>query len=173
VLRRALAGLYLGCGYLAGLFMIAMALLILVGVGGGIFGYVTRSLDEFAGYCMAASAFLGFAHAFGANEHIRVTIVLGRLRRRARRAMEIWCHSVGVALAGYLAFYSVKMAVVSWRLNDVSQGLVPVPLWFPQLGMAAGSLVFAVALADRLALILQGGPLPEDGGGGAQAVMER
>ena len=85
MLRRGLDCLYLGCGYLAGLFMVAMALLILVGVGSGIFGYITRSLDEFAGYCMAASAFLAFAHAFGANEHIRVTILLGRLRRRARR----------------------------------------------------------------------------------------
>lgn len=151
--------------------MIAMALLILVGVGSGIFGYVTRSLDEFAGYCMAASAFLAFAHTFGANEHIRVTMLLGRFRRGARRALEIWCHGVALFLAGYLAFYSVKMAFVSWRLNDLSQGLVPVPLWFPQLGMAVGTFVFTLAVADRLFGILRGGPLPKDGG--SDAVMER
>ncbi len=172
MLRRALDRLYLGCGFLAGMFMIAMALLILAGVGSGIFGYVTRSLDEFAGYCMAASAFLAFAHAFGANEHIRVTMVVGRLAGGARRAMEIWCHGIGLLLAGYLAFYSVKMAVVSWRLNDLSQGLVPVPLWLPQLGMAVGTLVFALALADRLTGILLGGPLPDDGGA-PDTVMDR
>jgi TRAP-type C4-dicarboxylate transport system permease small subunit len=151
--------------------MIAMALLILVAVGGGVFGYVTRSLDEFAGYCMAASAFLAFAYAYSANEHIRVTLLMQHLRGAARRLMEIWCHGVGLLLAGYFAYFSVKMTVVSWQLNDLSQGLVPVPLWLPQLGMAVGAAVFAIAVADRLAAILLGGPLPEDGD--ADPTMER
>jgi len=162
--RRVLDRLYLGCGYLACGFMVALAVLILAAIGGGVFGYLTRSLDEFAGYCMAASAFLAFAHTFGANEHIRVALVLQRFQGGARRALEIWCHAVGLLLAIYFAYFSVKMVVVSWQLNDLSQGLVPVPLWLPQLGMAVGTVVFALGLADRLTGIVRGGPLPDESG---------
>ena len=164
-MRKALSLLYRACGALAGLFMVAIAAFILFEIGGGLFGYVARSADEFAGYCMASSSFLALAYTFGAGEHIRVSLFLQRLPPRSRRAAEFWCLAAGSYLSGYLAWFSVKMVYVSWQLNDVSQGLVATPLWIPQLGMAVGSTVFFIAVLERLADLLLGGAVLSDADG--------
>src|SRR3546814_1612667 len=53
-------------------------------------------------------------------------------------------------LAGYLAWFSVKMVWVSHMLGDVSESADATPLWIPQTAMAVGAVLLAVALADRL-----------------------
>jgi len=42
------------------------------------------------------------------------------------------------------------MTITSYRLNDVSQGLVAVPLWIPPSGMALGLVTLFVATTDDL-----------------------
>ena len=159
-LRRALGALYELCGWAAGLFLIAILATILLQIGGPIFGYIFRAGDELSGYFMAASFFLALAHAFGRGEHIRVTLIVERFAGRPRRAIELWSLGAGSLLAGFFAFYAVKMCLLSWVLNDVSQGLIPFPLWVPQLGMAVGGVVLAVALLEQLVTVGAGGPLP-------------
>jgi TRAP-type C4-dicarboxylate transport system permease small subunit len=149
-LRKILDWLYWFCGVLAGVFMGGIALFILIALAGSIFGFVTRSMDEFAGYSMAASAFLALSYTFHSNEHIRVTIILQRFHGRLRKGLEIWCTLLATVLAGFFGWYSVKMVLVSWQINELSQGLIPLPLWVPQLAMAAGTVMLGVALLDRL-----------------------
>ena len=84
----------------------------------------------------------------------------------------MWALGAGLFLAGYLAWFSVKMTWQSWALNDMSQGLVPVPMWIPQLGMAVGAAALAVAVADTFVEILRGGRLA-DGDAGADTTMDR
>src|SRR3546814_1262321 len=60
-----LAPLYRACLWLAGLFMIALLVTILVSIAGRQFGFYLRGLDAYSGYCMAAASFLaqiGRAH---------------------------------------------------------------------------------------------------------------
>jgi TRAP-type C4-dicarboxylate transport system permease small subunit len=169
-MRKVLDSLYWGCGVLAGVFMVGIALCILIALAGTILGVVTRSMDEFAGYCMAASAFLALSYTFHSNEHIRVTLFIHRFRGRVRRGFEIWCHFLGTLLAGFFAWYSVKMVVVSWQINELSQGLIPLPLWIPQSAMAVGTVMLAVALLDRLVGQWRGGVSPDQD---PKGVMER
>jgi hypothetical protein len=39
----------------------------------------------------------------------------------------------------------------------MAQGVVPVPLWIPQLGYAAGLIILAIAFVDELVHVLGGG----------------
>jgi TRAP-type C4-dicarboxylate transport system permease small subunit len=160
--RRALEILYRGSGLLAGFFLVAIAVLSLAQVGGRLLGFAAHSFDEFAGYCMAASSFLGLAYTLRANEHIRMTLLLHHARGGARRALEIACLAAGVFLAGFFAWYACDMTWFSYATGDVSQGLVPVPLWIPQSAMAAGLAVLLVALADDLVAALRGRALSYD-----------
>jgi len=48
------------------------------------------------------------------------------------------------------------MTYDSWRFADVSQGVIAVPMWFPQLGYAGGLVILLVALVDELAHVLKG-----------------
>ena len=49
------------------------------------------------------------------------------------------------------------MVWTSYEINDVSQGLVSVPLWVPQGGMALGLAIMSIALLDDLVAVLARG----------------
>ena len=49
------------------------------------------------------------------------------------------------------------MTYTSWALHDMSQGLVPMELWIPQLGMAVGTTVLFVAVLEKLVDVAMGG----------------
>lgn len=157
MIRDALQRLYFACGVAAGACLVAVAGFVLYSIGGGLFGYIARSADDFAGYAMLASSFLALAHTFGKGEHIRVTILIQRLHGRSRRIAEIWCLAIASALAGYLAWFSIKTTWISYEIGDVSTGLVPVPLWIPQVAMALGASVLFIAVLEQLIVALTGG----------------
>lgn len=161
-MRQSLQRLYSFCGGLAAVFLVGVCVFSLYSIGGGLFGYVARSADEFAGFSMAASSFLALAYTFGHGEHIRVTLVLDKLTGRARRRAEIWSLLAGSFLSGYFAWYSVKSTYVSWVLKDVSQGLVPIPLWVPQIAMSIGTAVLTIAMIEKLVDVLRGGGFLKD-----------
>jgi TRAP-type C4-dicarboxylate transport system permease small subunit len=171
--RAALELLYRTSGRLAGFFLVAIAVLALAQIGGRLLGFAAHSFDEFAGYCMAASSFLGLAYTLRANEHIRMALFLHRTRGRTRRALEIACLAAGGLLVGFFAWYTCDMTWFSFATHDVSQGLVPVPLWIPQSGMALGLVILLVALLDDLLVALTGGVPSYDSVEGAASAFER
>ncbi|MGQ0677168.1 MAG: TRAP transporter small permease [Rhodospirillales bacterium] len=158
-IRRILARLYSACGGLAAVFLMGVCLCSLYSIVAPMFGLVARSIDEFAGYSMATSSFLALAYTFGRGEHIRVTLVLEKLDPRGRRRLELWCLGMAAFLSGFFAFYSVKMTYTSWVLHDMSQGLVPMELWIPQIGMAVGTTVLFIAVLEKLVDVARGGEL--------------
>ncbi len=149
-LRRSLDALYAAAGALAALFMVGTLLMVLLGIASRLIGWFVPGTDAYAGYCMAATGFLALAHTFRCGEHIRVTLVLEHTGPAARRGLELWSLAVGTALAAALALYSVRLAYQSWAFNDVSTGNDATPLWIPQLAMAIGTVVLAIALVDAL-----------------------
>ena len=54
------------------------------------------------------------------------------------------------------AFYSCKLAWQSHLFNDVSTANDATPLWIPQLSMALGTTVLAIAFIDELVLEARG-----------------
>lgn len=156
-MRKFLALLYTGSGVLAGIFLILIAALSLTQICGRLLGFDAYSFDDFAGFCMAASSFLGLAHTYRRNEHIRVAMLVDRLSGGKRLALEALCLAASTFLVGYFAWYAADMVLFSYQINDVSQGLVPVPLWLPQSGMALGLGIMTVALLDDLIVVLSRG----------------
>jgi len=156
-MRKYLDWLYTGSGILAGIFLILIAALSLAQISGRLLGFDAYSFDDFAGFCMAASSFLGLAHTYRRNEQIRVALLIDRLSGTARKAAELLCLAASSFLVGYFAWYATDMAWTSHIIDDVSQGLVAVPLWLPQSGMALGLTIMAIALLDDLLVLISGG----------------
>jgi TRAP-type C4-dicarboxylate transport system permease small subunit len=155
-LRKALDFTYNAAGYLAAFFMVGILLMVLASVVGRLAGFNLRGSDAYAGYCMAAASFLALAHTLKRGEHIRVTLFLDRFDGRLRRPLEIWSHLAGAFFCASLAFFSVRLVVLSREFHDISQGNDATPLWIPQLGMALGSLVLLLAMVDDLVQVLRG-----------------
>ncbi|KKX31557.1 TRAP transporter small permease [Rhizobium sp. LC145] len=174
-LRKSLDGLYLVSGWLAGLFLIAIFLIMLALSAGRPLGIDVPAGDDFASWCMAATAFLGLAHTFRSGEMIRVGLLIERIKGPMRQVMEVVALAIGTAAVIYFAWYAVDMTRTSFRFNDLSQGVIAVPLWIPQLGFCGGLVILAIAFVDELVHVLFGGmpryekPAPET----AEEVIER
>ena len=155
-MRALLEAIYRLSGAAAGFFLVMIGVLSLMQVSGRLLGFAAHSFDEYAGYCMAASTFLGLTWTFRCNEHIRLSLLLARTRGGMRRAMEILCLAVAVGIIGFFAWATIEMTWTSYILKEPSQGLVPILLWIPQSGMAIGLTVMLVALLDDLLGVIAG-----------------
>ena len=121
-MRRFLNLLYDGAAWLAAVAMIGVLAMVLASVITRQLGINFQGTDAYAGYCMAAAGFLALAHTLKRNEHIRVTLLLGRLQGRALHGLEMWALSAAVLLSGLFAFYSMRLAWNSRAFNDMSTG---------------------------------------------------
>jgi len=90
------------------------------------------------------------------GEHIRVTLLLSALKGAPKRALEIWALFAASALAVLSAYYSGRLAWQSHTFNDVSTSNDATPLWIPQLSMAVGTAILAIAFIDELVLEIRG-----------------
>ena len=155
-MRRLLDTLYSGAGVLAALCMLGLLGMVLLSIVSRQLNFHVPGTDAYAGYLMAAAGFLALAHTLKKGEHIRVTLLLNHLQGKARRALEIWALAAASALALLFAWYSARLSWQSHLFNDISTGNDATPLWLPQLAMAAGTAILAVALIDELVLELRG-----------------
>lgn len=155
-MRRFLDFLYEAAAWLAALSTISLLITVLLSILSRQFDFQVAGADAYAGYSMAAAGFLALAHTLKHNEHIRVTLLLGRLQGRARHHLEMWALSAAVVLTALLAFYSVRLALVSHGMHDISTGQDATPLWIPQMTMALGTLILLVAFIDEWVLELNG-----------------
>ena len=155
-LGRSLDALYDGAAALAACAMVGLLVMVMLSVVSRLLGFNVPGVDAYAGYLMAAAGFLALAHTLKRGEHIRVTLLLGVLRGTARRAFEIWALFAAAALALLFAFYSCKLVWQSRAFHDISTGNDATPLWLPQLAMALGTVVLAIAFVDELVLELRG-----------------
>ena len=155
-MRRLLDFLYDAAAWLAALAMVGVLLMVLTSILGRLLDFHLPGTDAYAGYSMAAAGFLALAHTLKKNEHIRVTLLMGRLRGGARRGMELWALSVAVLLAGLFAWFSVRLVWQSHLFNDMSTSNDATPLWIPQIAMAVGTVILLLAFIDEWVLELRG-----------------
>ena len=155
-MRRLLDALYDGAAWLAALFMIGLLAMVLLTIVSRLLHFHVPGTDAYAGYLMAASGFLALAHTLKRGEHIRVTLLLTRLRGGAQRGLEIWALFAATLLSALFAFYSVRLAWQSRAFNDISTSNDATPLWIPQLGMAVGTTILFIAFFDEFVLELRG-----------------
>jgi TRAP-type C4-dicarboxylate transport system permease small subunit len=156
-LRRLLDSLYLAAGAIAAFFVLLVAVLML---GQSIvreFRVSTGAVPDIVAWCCAASAFFAMAHAFKHGDFVRVTLLLEKVSPPVRRVMEIVSLLIGTAAVSYLAWSAVTFTYESWQFNDIATGLLPMPLWIPQLSFAIGSVLLWVAVVDELVIVLRGG----------------
>ena len=156
-MRRALDGLYLASGVLAGFFLMCIAVTVIAQIVGRYFAF-TVDATELSGYCLAASSFLGLAYTLRHGAHIRVNLMIGLAKGRIRQGIEILVVAGSAVLVGFFAWQAALMAIESYDFGDISPGLIRAPLWIPQLGMVFGLSILTIALIDELFGLVRGLP---------------
>ncbi len=168
-MRKFLDQLYRGSGALAALFLAAICATVLLQVGANLIdkvvvwfggvppGLLVPSYAEFTGFFLASASFLALPYTLREGGHIRVSLLIQHLSGRPRRAIELWCLGSAAMLTAYFTWFLIALVFESLKFGDVSPGMVPVPLWIPQSGMALGLVVLTIALFDELVTVLRGG----------------
>ena len=151
-INKNLNKLYKFSGYVAAIFLILVAVFILIGICSRIFGFYIRGLAEYSGYCMASASFFALAYTFVEDGHIRITLFLERLSGLKKKVVEIWCLGVASFFSGYLAFYFVKMLIISYKFQERSEGADEILIWIPQMSVAIGSTIFFISVFHQLIL---------------------
>lgn len=152
---KGLHWIYRASGLLSAAALVAICGLILAQVVARNLGTTVRDAEEFAAWAMAAAGFLGLPYALHSGSHIRVQVAMRFLPVPLRHGVEVLATVIALGLAGYLAWFCTAFVLESWRFNEVSQGLVPVPMWIPQVPMVIGSVLLTLAFAERLVCVLR------------------
>lgn len=147
--------LYRISGLLSAASLVLICVLIMAQVIARNFGSTVRDAEEFAAWAMAAAGFFGLPYALHCGSHIRVEVVMRFIPRSLHHPMEVLVSVIGWALSAYLAWYCTAFVLESYRFKEVSQGLIPVPLWLPQLPMAIGTILLMLAFGERLVRVLR------------------
>jgi TRAP-type C4-dicarboxylate transport system permease small subunit len=124
---------------------------------GSAIGLTIPSYADFTGFLLAAASFLSLAYTLRQGDHIRVTLLVSRLPRRAQHVLEVWCIGFALAVSAYFCRYTASLMYESYTYHDLSSGMIAVPLWIPQLAMLVGIAVLCIALVDELIVVLRGG----------------
>ena len=155
-LRRFLDALYLVAGYVAACCILLIMLLMIAQSILREMHVRTGAVNDVVAWLCAAAAFFAMAHAFKHGDFVRVTLLLEKISPAAQRRFEIGALSIAVLAVGYLAFWANRFTYESWVFNDIAQGLLPMPMWIPQLSFALGSILLFIAVLDELIIVLRG-----------------
>ena len=154
-LDKNLNKLYKFSGYIAAIFLIFVAVFILIGISSRIFGFYIRGLAEYSGYCMASASFFALSYTFVEGGHIRITLFLEKVSGSKKKLMENWCLLISSFFSGYLAFYFIKMLIISYKFQERSEGADEILIWIPQSSVAIGSTIFFVSVFHQFILKLK------------------
>jgi len=153
-MSRLLQKIYDLCGMIAGGLILCICLLISAQICLNAFGRFVPgvlpstipSYADFSGFMLAGATFLAMAHTLRAGGHIRVNLVVSRLPQTAQFIAEFFVLIAAVGLIGYATYFMGALVVESVHYGDVSNGIIPVPLWIPQSVAAFGIALLLVAV---------------------------
>jgi C4-dicarboxylate transporter DctQ subunit len=156
--------LALGVGRAAAwLFVAAAAVTVFEVASRYLFGAPTTWAHATTTALCATGFALGGAYAFVRNEHIRITVVIDRLRGPARRGLEglaLLIGAVYLAGLGYAAWYQAADAVWRFETGSWAPERTPGPPNWPlpaliRTALAAGTLLFLALVLLRLAALIR------------------
>jgi TRAP-type C4-dicarboxylate transport system permease small subunit len=148
--------LYDLCAYLAAVCVFLIFAAMIASTVARVFGIAVAGVDDVVSWLTAAAASLAMAHTFRYGDFVRMTLVIETLGPRKRRAVELLALAAALVFTGYAATWIVISVYDSWRYQEMTTGLLVVPLWIPQTAFAFGAVLLFVALLDELASVLRG-----------------
>lgn len=144
-------------GVLACLLLLVMVVVMFISIVLRLFGYLLPGTEDIASFSMVGLAFLGLPSVYIAGIHIRVETVYSRLSNAKKRFINIFCVTLGILICLGMIYFSLSMVWDSYRFGDTSFGLLPIPLWIPQIVIPLGLTLLMLAFLDDLIALLSGG----------------
>ncbi|MFD2206507.1 TRAP transporter small permease [Kiloniella antarctica] len=167
-MRQLLNKIYTISGWAAAFFIVAICLTVMAQVAlnladrlssmitGEAIGLTIPSYADFTGFFLAGASFLALAYTLRDGSHIRVSLLLQHFSPKIRNFVEIWCLGIAAVMALYFTVYTGFLVHESFIYNDLSPGIVAIPIWIPMMPMLIGLSILSLALLDELICVLCG-----------------
>jgi len=128
-----------------------MVLLLTVDVAGRyVFGASTIVATELSGYALVAIIFLGLSYTQRAGQHIRITLLTGRLSQKRRHQLEIATLILTAVFFIWFTWVTADPVIYSYMNGVVSLTIMRVPMWIPQLFIPLGTSIFVAELVVEI-----------------------
>lgn len=136
-------------GYISGLFMILIVLLIVVEiVARTVFNASTLISDEYSAYFFVAVVMSGLAFSMKEGAHIRISIVRSRLSQQGQRILDLVVLLIALILSCFALYHAILMTYDVWDLGMTADSISETPIFIPQLVIPVGLLLFILQLAS-------------------------
>ncbi|MCP4021525.1 MAG: TRAP transporter small permease [Desulfobacteraceae bacterium] len=126
-----------------------------------VFGAPTIWVKEVSVYLCIAIGFLGAAWALKTESHFSITIVVDLLKPQKQRILKIITHTMGILYSCVFIYKGVTMVIFSYQIEDISSGLLEVPLWIPEILLPCGGLLLALQFFKKLVEEITSNPKQE------------
>lgn len=149
-MRRLLNLLYDGGLVLAALFLIGIFLLMVgESVARSLGGYITGA-GELIGWFCAAAGFFALPATFKRGDMVRVGFVVDQLPPALRRVALIACQLIALVFVSYMTLAVSHYLWSGWRSEEVTQGMIEIPVWIPQASFLIGAVLLWIAIVDEV-----------------------
>ena len=136
---------------LAGLGIIVSIVLVVTGViGRYILNLAILFIDEYTGYLLVLTTFLGLAYTLRTDGHIDVDLVVRHLPPRIKSGFRIVTTSIALVLTILLTIYTGDKTWSAYRMGSIATSPLETPLFVPQLVIPIGFGLLAVSLFTYL-----------------------
>jgi TRAP-type C4-dicarboxylate transport system permease small subunit len=141
------SGIDIACEAVCSLFLLAMIVMIAAeAIARNVFGTSLQVTDEVGGYLLVALTFLSMSVAESRGAFHRVELVQMRLSPAARIVSQIVFDLMALAASVLVTWQLIRLALNSWRAEDVAPTPLATPLWLPQSAMGLGMALLCLAL---------------------------
>jgi len=117
-----------------------------------------RHTEEVSSYLLVAVVFFGLAYTLKERGHVRVELVMLRLRPHIRRILARTTAAVGLVWAAVLLVGVTTLWQKYLVHGSESYGLLHVPLWIPVTPLVIGAMTLLIQLVVE---VFRGGQPPE------------
>jgi TRAP-type C4-dicarboxylate transport system permease small subunit len=140
------------CEAVCSLFLLAMIAMIgAEAIARNVFGTSLQVTDEVGGYLLVALTFLSMSVAESHGAFHRVELVQMRLSSSLRIVSQIVFDLMALAASMLVSWQLIRLALNSWRAEDVAPTPLGTPLWLPQTSMGLGMALLCLALMRTIA----------------------
>ncbi|MBU1168881.1 MAG: TRAP transporter small permease [Proteobacteria bacterium] len=116
-----------------------------------LFNAPTTWVGEMSIYLCMAIGFLGLAFGLKSDSHFSISIVTNRLVPKKRILLKIFTDFVGFLYSATFVYKGIEMAKFAYDIEDVSSGMMQVPLWMPWSLVPIGGFLLSLQFINKLA----------------------
>ena len=99
--------------------------------------------------------FFGLAFTQFQDGHINVDLVYERLSLKGQRLTRVFSLTASLIAIGFLTASIFAEAFNSLQTQEISFGLIPIPLWPAKMAAAVGLLMLWICLIDQLLAVIR------------------